>query len=135
MYSVTFNSDSWKSSKPEEDIHKFFNLTNLLIQELDDRTVLFDGYIESKVDFPQKIYKREKYIELLRGDRWVQAPLKRELIDNICEWYINPKSNDYIITKLWNKCPPKKGVMNYVMIVFIILKSKLKFGYYRIVGT
>lgn len=110
-YFITTNTENqFGSETGAENFDLYFDRTNMYIIELDDYTMSFGGYIEAKVDFPQKTYMQIVDYEILEQNNWEETFLQMEIMKDFCKHLLTNDHLTYDMSKLWTKCPPMKGV-------------------------
>lgn len=75
------------------------------------------GHVKVIKDFADTTYQMKIKGEKWNGKSWSPTPLQ-SYKPNMCAHFMDSKAYSYNLTKLWKKCPPKKGVSCSYFIIY-----------------
>lgn len=105
------------------NVHKYMDISQVKAEQIDDETAILSGYAKSLYDFPKGVLKAHVETHLLTNNKWVPAPYSLP-VPNVCQTIALRDTRWYNITKLWvPKCPPKKGVIIFLIILLFYKKN------------
>lgn len=95
-----------------KNFDKYFDLSNLATKKINDDTLQISGHVKVIKDFIDVPYQMKIKAEKWNGKSWSTTPIQMYK-PSMCAHFQDKKTYSYNLTKLWKKCPPKKGVSLY----------------------